>query len=55
MTLQIIPKRESRWITTTVEEARKFLNQTRVIWWRPNMEVFSKDFPDQDPAWLAEE
>jgi len=55
MTLQIIPPRETRWVSMTIEEAKKFLNKTRVIWWRPNMAMYSKEFPDQDPAWVAEE
>lgn len=55
MTLQLIPPRETRWTAMTIEGARKFLDMTRVIWWRPNIEIYSREFPDQDPAWVAEE
>ena len=52
--LQLLPRRDAHWKKMTCGEAQKFID-TCVVWWRPNMQMYSKDQPENDPAWVAEE
>jgi len=57
MPLEIIPKRDTKWKKITCEEANELIKKkdSVVIWWRPNMQMYSQDTPEQDPVWVSEE
>ena len=51
--LRLVPKRETIWKRVTCEEA-KALTDTCVVWWRPNLTMYSQT-PEQDLAWVLED
>lgn len=51
--LQLVSsRRESLWDRVTCGEAKDYAD-THIIWWRPNMTMYS-DTPDNDLAWVRE-